>query len=184
MALARHLQAMFVLAVFAAWAMAQQPGEKPAGDAPAAGATEAKPAEAAPADPAAEGDAKSPLAIRQARVRQLVGDLRKKFDELAKSNVIEPEQRERIYAALAEAEKSGLESTILEVVKSLNVREFTTAGKGQEKIVADIKVLIKILTEDKDEREEEIAKLLEQEKQLREIIKDEKQQLTETNKVS
>lgn len=178
MSLARHLQVMFAVAVLAAWAIAQGPnaGQPPAGDAAAPAAQ--------PGDAPGDADAKSPLAIRQARVRQLVGDLRKKFDELAKSNAIEPEQRERIYAALAEAEKSGLESTIAEVVKSLNESEFTTAGKGQEKIVADIKVLIKILTEDKDERDEEMRRLEEQARQIRELIKEEKEQVRETNKVS
>ncbi len=197
MALARHLQAMFVLAIVATWAVAQapaespadKPAEKPAAETPADAPADASAETAAPADSTADAtaaatDTRSPLAIRQARVRQLVADLRKKFDELAKSNAIEPEQRERIYAALAEAEKSGLESTIAEVVNSLNVREFTTAGQGQEKIVADIKLLIKILTEDKDEREEEARRLEEQARQIRELIKEEKEQKRETDKVS
>jgi hypothetical protein len=205
MSIARHLQVIALVAFSGVWAFAQD--VKPAA-APAAGA-DAAPAKADPAkaDPAKAGapkadaaktpaatddegpaspdDAKhSSLGVRQARVKQLVKDLRAKFDELAKSKAIEEEQRERIYAALATVEKSGLETDIAAIVAMLDGRELTGADAKQQLVIIELKKLILILTEDKDARLEQMKQLEEYKKIINGLIKDENKQIRNTDKVS
>ena len=124
-----------------------------------------------------EDSKKSPLGVRQQRIKRMVSELENQFSELARLLQKEnPEQAEKLVDAFKTSKELLLEKRMDDITKLLDLSKLDSANEEQKKTIYDIKGLIDFLLKDEDEAEgvkDEIKKLEEWKRKLEDLIQDE-----------
>jgi hypothetical protein len=141
----------------------------------------------APGEAAADVEHRSPLGIRQDRVKRLMQDLERKFKGVAQAlEKSEPERAERLVKAFQESKHLLIESRMAEISRLLDQARYDTAGGNQEKLIADLRILIRILTEDDEfkRKEHERERLERWRDEVRRLLETERRHERESDKVA
>ncbi|MED5457308.1 MAG: hypothetical protein VX428_07340 [Verrucomicrobiota bacterium] len=124
-----------------------------------------------------EGIKKSPLGVRQQRIKRMIVELEAQFSELARALQKEnPEQAEKLVEAFKSSKEMLLEKRMDEITELLDLSKLDSAGEEQKKTIEDVKSLIEFLLKDDEESDrikEEIKKLEEWRDAIDGLIKDE-----------
>jgi len=120
---------------------------------------------------------KSPLGVRQQRIKRMIVELEIQFSELARMlQTDHPEQAEKLVDAFKSSKEMLLEKRMDEITELLDLSKLDSAGEEQKKTIDDVKSLIEFLLKDDDESDrikEEIKKLQEWKDAIDDLIKDE-----------
>jgi len=120
---------------------------------------------------------KSPLGVRQQRIKRMIVELEIQFSELARMlQKDHPEQAEKLVDAFKSSKEMLLEKRMDEITELLDLSKLDSAGEEQKKTIDDVKSLIEFLLKDDDESDrikEEIKKLQEWKDAIDDLIKDE-----------
>jgi hypothetical protein len=120
---------------------------------------------------------KSPLGVRQQRIKRMIVELEMQFSELARTLQKEnPEQAEKLVDAFKSSKEMLLEKRMDEITDLLDLSKLDSAGEEQKKTIEDVKSLIEFLLKENDEADrikEEIKKLQEWKEAIDGLIKDE-----------
>ncbi|MDC0049400.1 DUF4175 family protein, partial [Verrucomicrobia bacterium] len=120
---------------------------------------------------------KTPLGVRQQRIKRMIVELEMQFSELAKTlQKDNPEQAEKLVDAFKSSKEMLLEKRMDEITELLDLSKLDSAGEEQKKTIDDVKSLIEFLLKDDEEADrikEEIKKLQEWKDAIDGLIKDE-----------
>ena len=120
---------------------------------------------------------KSPLGVRQQRIKRMIVELEMQFAELARTlQKDNPEQAEKLVDAFKSSKEMLLEKRMDEITGLLDLSKLDSAGEEQKKTIDDVKSLIEFLLKDDEEADrikEEIKKLQEWKDAIDGLIKDE-----------
>ena len=120
---------------------------------------------------------KSPLGVRQQRIKRMIVELEMQFTELARTlQKDNPEQAEKLVDAFKSSKEMLLEKRMDEITELLDLSKLDSAGEEQKKTIDDVKSLIEFLLKDDEEADrikEEIKKLQEWKDAIDGLIKDE-----------
>jgi hypothetical protein len=129
----------------------------------------------------------SAVGVRQEHVAAMMRELDQKFLALAKTlEKTEPERAERLIKAFEESKSTLIEPRMRQIVALLDGAQLDNAGQEETKILDDVRKLIAILLKEVDEREkdrEEIELLKKWHQQLSMMVRDEKAQKAESQKL-
>ena len=130
----------------------------------------------------------TPLGIRQQRVERMMEDLERKFKSLKLAlQQNEPERAERLQQTLNKAKELLIQKRMSDVTKLLDQANLDTANDGQKALLADIRVLLELLLDeksDKDKIREEFERLSQWKQDIENLIKSERGEKRETDKLS
>ncbi|HTN73966.1 MAG TPA: hypothetical protein VL096_01920, partial [Pirellulaceae bacterium] len=128
----------------------------------------------------------TPLGVRQQAVERMMDDLESKFKTLAQTlSKTEPQRAEKLIKTLNEAKSLGVQARMSAITKLLDESQLDSATNEQTTILKDVRKLLELLLdEDKKDPLEEAKRLEELKRNLEEIIKDERNQETDTNKLA
>ncbi|HAA86617.1 MAG TPA: hypothetical protein DCE22_00080, partial [Verrucomicrobiales bacterium] len=99
-----------------------------------------------------EGIKKSPLGVRQQRIKRMIVELEAQFSELARALQKEnPEQAEKLVEAFKSSKEMLLEKRMDEITELLDLSKLDSAGEEQKKTIEDVKSLIEFLLKDDEE---------------------------------
>ena len=120
---------------------------------------------------------KSPLGVRQQRIKRMIVELEIQFSELARMlQKDHPEQAEKLVDAFKSSKEMLLEKRMDEITELLDLSKLDSAGEEQKKTIDDVKSLIEFLLKEDNESDrikEEIKKLQEWKDAIDDLIKDE-----------
>ncbi|RZO14346.1 MAG: hypothetical protein EVB09_09095 [Verrucomicrobiaceae bacterium] len=120
---------------------------------------------------------KTPLGVRQQRIKRMIVELENQFSELARTlQKDNPEQAEKLVDAFKSSKEMLLEKRMDEITELLDLSKLDSAGEEQKKTIDDVKSLIEFLLKDDEEVDrikEEIKKLQEWKDAIDGLIKDE-----------
>ncbi|MEC9327469.1 MAG: hypothetical protein VYC63_06095 [Verrucomicrobiota bacterium] len=120
---------------------------------------------------------KSPLGVRQQRIKRMIVELEIQFSELARTlQKDHPEQAEKLVDAFKSSKEMLLEKRMDEITELLDLSKLDSAGEEQKKTIDDVKSLIEFLLKEDNESDrikEEIKKLQEWKDAIDDLIKDE-----------
>ena len=120
---------------------------------------------------------KSPLGVRQQRIKRMIVELEIQFSELARTlQKAHPEQAEKLVDAFKSSKEMLLEKRMDEITELLDLSKLDSAGEEQKKTIDDVKSLIEFLLKEDNESDrikEEIKKLQEWKDAIDDLIKDE-----------
>jgi hypothetical protein len=129
----------------------------------------------------------SAVGVRQEHVAAMMRELDQKFLALAKTlEKTEPQRAERLIKAFEESKSTLIEPRMRQIVALLDSAQLDNAGQEETKILEDVRKLITILLKEVDEREkdrEEIELLKKWHQQLTMLVRDEKAQKAESQKL-
>jgi hypothetical protein len=130
----------------------------------------------------------SPLGIRQQRVERMMQDLERKFKSLKLAlQQNEPERAERLQITLNKAKELLIQKRMTDITKLLDQTQLDTATDGQKALLADIRALLELLLDEKSEKDknrEEFERLSQWKAEIENIIKQERGEKRETDKLS
>jgi chromosome segregation ATPase len=120
---------------------------------------------------------KTPLGVRQQRIKRMIVELEIQFSELARTlQKDHPEQAEKLVDAFKSSKEMLLEKRMDEITELLDLSKLDSAGEEQKKTIDDVKSLIEFLLKEDNESDrikEEIKKLQEWKDAIDDLIKDE-----------
>ncbi len=137
--------------------------------------------------PATESAGLTPLGIRQQRVERMMEEVERKFKRLAQTlQQTEPERAELLIAALQQAKQMLVQEKMAEITKLLDGTKLDAASTEQKLVMTDLRKLLAILTEEKNDREkivDEYNRLQEWKKDIENLISEERGLKRESEKV-
>ena len=143
-------------------------GQQPAAESPTGGAT--------------------PLGVRQQRVERMMEDLERKFKALqialAES---EPERAAKLKETLEKAKQLLIQKRMSDVTKLLDQSQLDNATEGQKQLLADIRDLLALLLDEKNDRDkirEEFERLSEWKRQIENLIQQERGEKRESDRLA
>lgn len=129
----------------------------------------------------------TPLGVRQQRVERMMEDLDRKFQALQRAiGEKEPERAERLKITLDKAKELLIQKRMGDITKLLDQTQLETASDGQKAVLADIRALLEILLDersDRDKAREEFERLSEWKKQIEDILKQERGEKRESDRL-
>src|SRR5262245_5018174 len=130
----------------------------------------------------------SPLGIRQQRVERMMEDLERKFKTLKLSlQQNEPERAERLQQTLNRAKELLIQKRMGDVTRLLDQAQLDTAGEGQKVLLADIRALLALLLDEKNDRDkarEEFERLSQWKKEIENLIRAERGEKRESDRLA
>jgi hypothetical protein len=130
----------------------------------------------------------SPLGIRQQRVERMMEDLERKFKTLKLAlQQNEPERAERLQQTLNRAKELLIQKRMGDVTRLLDQAQLDTAGDGQKALLADIRALLALLLDEKNDRDkarEEFERLSQWKKEIENLIRAERGEKRESDRVA
>ncbi len=130
----------------------------------------------------------TPLGIRQQRVERMMEDLERKFKSLKLAlQQNEPERAERLQQTLNKAKELLIQKRMGDITRLLDQAQLDTANDGQKALLADIRLLLELLLDeksDKDKIREEFERLSQWKQEIENLIKAERGEKRETDKLS
>jgi len=130
----------------------------------------------------------TPLGIRQQRVERMMEDLERKFKSLKLAlQQNEPERAERLQQTLNKAKELLIQKRMGDITKLLDQTQLDTATDGQKALLADIRALLALLLDeknDKDKAREEFERLSQWKKEIENLIRAERGEKRESDRVA
>src|SRR5262245_61597838 len=130
----------------------------------------------------------SPLGIRQQRVERMMEDLERKFKGLKLAlQQNEPERAERLQQTLNRAKELLIQKRMGDVTRLLDQAQLDTAGDGQKALLADIRALLALLLDEKNDRDkarEEFERLSQWKKEIEKLIRMERGEKRESDRLA
>jgi len=130
----------------------------------------------------------SPLGIRQQRVERMMEDLERKFKSLKLAlQQTEPERAERLQQTLNRAKELLIQKRMGDVTRLLDQARLDSAGDGQKALLADIRALLALLLDEKNDRDkarEEFERLSQWKKEIEKLIRAERGEKRESDRLA
>ena len=143
-------------------------------------------ASAQDAPPAPSGT--SPLGIRQQRVERMMEELERKFKGLKLAlQQNEPERAQRLQQTLNRAKELLIQKRMGDVTRLLDEAQLDTAGDGQKAVLADIRALLALLLNEKNDRDkarEEFERLDQWRRDIENLIRAERGEKRESDRLA
>lgn len=143
-------------------------GQQPAAESPTGGAT--------------------PLGVRQQRVERMMEDLERKFKALQVALAeSEPDRAAKLKETLEKAKQLLIQKRMSDVTKLLDQSQLDTATEGQKQLLADIRDLLALLLDEKNDRDkirEEFERLSEWKRQIENLIALERGEKRESDRLA
>jgi hypothetical protein len=139
-------------------------------------------------DPPRSSAGTSPLGVRQQRVERMMEDLERKFRSLKLAlQQAEPERAERLQLTLNKAKELLLQKRMADVTRLLDQAQLDTAGDSQRALLADIRALLALLLDEKNDRDkarEEFERLSEWKREILRLLQAERGERRESDRLA
>lgn len=130
----------------------------------------------------------SPLGIRQQRVKRMMQELDRKFQDLAqKLQATEPEQAKLLIKAFQQSRERLIEKRMEEISSLLDTSNFSDADKKQGEVQLELDAVLRVLldqSKDWDHVNAEMERLESTRKAVQELLEKQRDQLHETDRLA